>query len=152
MNNMNKLIGITIGVLIIMILIMVTPFVGDSIDSISFGDKTIESINVFVLDEGTTATHVTCAIYEESSKRLIADTEEQLITTDAWVVCTFGIPPTIATDKDYILVAFADGDISIPSDGMNYITDSGNTYNNFPSYIDYAGTEDSILSIYAVYE
>lgn len=152
MNNMSKLIGISIGALVLMVIIMIVPNIGDTIDSTTYGDQTVEAINVFVLAEGTTATHVTCAIYDEDTKRRIAVTEEQLITQDAWNVCSFSIPPKISTPDRYILVAFADGDIAIPADGTNYVTDSGNTYNSFPVYIDYAGTETSTMSIYAVYE
>lgn len=152
MNNMSKLIGISIGAIALMVIIMVIPYVGDTVDSATYGDQTVEAINVFVLAEGTTATHVTCAIYDEDTKRRIAVTEEQLITEDAWNVCSFTVPHKISTPDRYILVAFADGDIVIPADGTNYVTDSGNTYNSFPVYIDYAGTESSTLSIYAVYE
>jgi len=149
---MNKLIGISIGAIVLMVIIMVVPHIGDTIDSTTYGDHTVEAINVFVLDEGTTATHVTCAIYDEDTNRRIAVTEEQLITPDAWNVCSFSVPPNIGVPDRYILVAFADGDIAIPADGTNYVTDTGNTYDSFPVTIDYAGTETSIMSIYAVYQ
>lgn len=150
--SMNKLVGISIGAVALMVLIMIIPYVGDTTDQVTYGDRTIESINVFVLDDSTTATHVTCAIYDQNTEQLIAATEEQLVTGDAWNVCTFSIPPKIAMQQNYILVAFGDGDLVVPADGTNYITDTGETYNDFPTYIDYAGTEDSVMSIYAVYE
>jgi hypothetical protein len=151
-SNIQKLAGISISIIALMVIFYIVPYVGDSTDSITYGNRNVESISVFVLDEGTTATHVTCAIYDETTQRIIAQTEEQLITTDAWNVCSFSVPPKIDVPDQYILVAFADGDIAIPADGTNYISDTGNTYDAFPTVIDYAGTEDSVMSIYAIYE
>lgn len=152
MNNMLKLGGMAMGAIALVVIFMIIPFVGETTTQVAYGDQHVESISVFVLDEGTTATHVTCAIYDENTKRIIATTEEQLITPDAWNVCSFSVPPKVDVPNEYILVAFADSDIAIPADGTNYVTDTGETYDTFPTMIDYAGTEDSLMSIYAIYQ
>lgn len=151
-DNMTKLGIIAVGALVLTMIISIVPLLGDTIDSARDADRTVESISVFVLDEGTTATNIRCAIYDANNNRRIAVTEEQLITEDAWNVCSFTIPPKLDMRHDYILVAFADGNIAIPADGTNYVSDTGNTYDSFPTTIDYAGTETSMLSIYAIYE
>ena len=82
---------------------------------------------------------------------MIATTEEQLVTANEWNVCSFENNVNVEPGDDYILVAFGNGNLSVPTDGSNYIIDSGNTYDSFPTTIDYAGTETSELSIYALY-
>lgn len=151
MNGMNKYVVLSVVILTTAIVLSLTPMIGDRIEQSNPGFAEVESISVFVLDEGTDATLVTCAIYNADTNRIIGTTEEQLITGDAWNVCEFDNAITVDPANQYVLVAFANGNISIPSDGTNYVTDSGNTYDSFPTYIDYAGTETSQISIYAIY-
>ena len=141
-----------VSILVIVIMAAIIPQVGHITQAVAEDDRELESISVFILDEGTTATHVTCAIYDANTNRLIRTTEEQLITPDTWNVCSFEINPVISTPGEYVLVAFGDGDLSIPADGSNYVTDTGNTYATFPQYLDYDENADSQLSIYAIYK
>lgn len=151
MSDIIKLVGISLGVIALVAVVTIAPQILYTIDSANSGLSDIDTISVFILEEGTTATHVTCAIYNANTNRLMGITEEQLITTDAWNVCDFENNVNVNPGDEYILVAFADGDLAIPSDGTNYVTDPGNTYDAFPSTIDYAGTETSEMSIYAIY-
>jgi hypothetical protein len=148
---MDKLIGVTVGVLAIVLIFGIVPFLADTIEAGSYGDQTVESICVFILENDTTATHVTCAIYDTHTNRIIAQTEEQYITTNAWNVCEFSIPPKVEMNHNYVLTAFADGTINVPAESnTDYIQDTGNTYADFPTYIDYNG-ESTAMSIYAIY-
>lgn len=151
MSQMRKLLIVSILIFTVSVILSITPMIGDRMEQAKAGYGEVESITVFILDEGTTATTVKCGIYDANTNRLLRVTEEQLITTDAWNVCEFENNIDVKPGQDYILVAFANGDIAIPADGTNYVTDSGNTYDTFPTTIDYAGTETSMLSIYAIY-
>lgn len=146
--GLKKFLPSMIGVIIIMALMYVAPFVGETIGSTTHTYERIETVNVFFNDEGTDATKFTVAIYNEDDQ-LITDTAEGEILGDSWCSASFVTPVRIEDGKEYSFLVSANGDFSIPGNvESGYIEEGLSSYGNFPYTIDSTG-DTGKLSIFA---
>jgi len=149
--DINKtLIPFSILLIVLMSIMIVSPFLGDTLgDTLEFEEK-VDSVNVFFRDDGTTATVFEAALYDETDNLIVA-TAEGSILNDAWNTATFSYKPTIKNGHEYSIMVSANGDFSIPSDTeTGWIEETITGYGAFPDTIDSDG-DDAQLSIYASY-
>ncbi|AAM05966.1 hypothetical protein [Methanosarcina acetivorans] len=110
----------------------------------------VTGLAVFVNDDGTEATHVRGAIYNEAGY-MVATTPEYEIVGDSWNIMYFNRAQRISTsDSSYILAIQGDGTISVPTTGEDYIFEEA-TYGTFPGSLEDISCADD-LSIYALYQ
>ena len=148
MSDINKFLPYMIGLITIMILFYVAPFVGESIGGANNPTERIQTVNVFFNDEGTDATKFTVALYNDEDQ-LIKETEEGDILGDSWCTASFNIPVRIEHEDEYSFVVSANGDFSIPGNvETGYIEETFTGYGNFPYTIDSEGNTGK-LSIFA---
>lgn len=149
--DINKtLIPFSILLIVLMTIMIVSPFLGDMLgDTLEFEEK-VDNVNVFFKDGDTTATTFKAALYDETDNLIVATAEGDILT-DAWNTATFSYKPTIKNDHEYSIMVSANGDFSIPSDvSSGWIEESVTEYGSFPSTIDSSG-DTAQLSIYASY-
>ncbi len=145
----NKMIGPGVGLMIVTVLFVVAPYVGEQLSPSIQHSERIQTINVFFDDEGTTATVFKVAVYDESG-RLRKVTESGDILGDSWCQASFSVPVTINEGEKYSLLVSANGEFSIPGDSeTGYISEALASYGAFPGAITPSSTND--LSIYAEY-
>ena len=149
--DINKtLIPFSISLIVLMSIMIVSPFLGDTLgDTLEFEER-VDNVNVYFKDGYTTATVFEAALYDETDSLIVA-TAEGSILNDAWNTATFSHKPTIQNGHEYSIMVSANGDFSIPSDvSSGWIEETVTEYGAFPSTIDSSG-DTAQLSIYASY-
>ena len=149
--DINKtLIPFSILLIVLMSIMIVSPFLGDTLgDTLEFEEK-VDNVNVFFKDGDTTATVFEAALYDETDNLIVATTEGSILN-DAWNTATFSYKPTIKNGHEYSIMVSADGNFAIPSDvSSGWIEETVTEYGAFPDTIDSNG-DDAQLSIYASY-
>ena len=149
--DINKtLIPFSILLIVLMLIMIVSPFLGDTLgDTLEF-EEGVDNVNVFFKDGYTDATTFKAALYDETDDLIVA-TAEGAILNDAWNTATFSTKPTIKNGHEYSIMVSANGDFSIPSDvSSGWIEETVTEYGAFPDTIDSDGDEAQ-LSIYASY-
>lgn len=144
------IIPFTILVMVVMVVMYVIPYTGDSIGNTLEFEEKVGSVNVFFKDGETTATKFKAAIYDETDNYIMATAEGDILV-DAWNTATFSSPVTVKNGHEYSIMVSANGNFSIPSDvETGWIEESVTSYGSFPSTIDSTG-DTAQLSIYASY-
>lgn len=149
--DLNKtIIPFTILVMVVMVVMYITPYLGDHMgDEFEF-EEGVKSVNVFFKDGATDATKFKAAIYDATDDYILATSEGDILV-DSWNTATFSTPVTVKNGHEYSIVVSAEGNFSIPSDvSTGWIEESVTGYGAFPASIDSAG-DTAQLSIYASY-
>lgn len=150
MNIDKTIIPFSILAIILMAIMYITPYTGETLgNTMEFTEK-VDSVTVFFKDGDTTATKFKAALYDEEDKYIVATAEGDILV-DAWNTATFSTPVTVKNGHEYSIMVSANGDFSIPSNTeTGWIEESTSGYGAFQASIDSTG-DTAQLSIYASY-
>jgi len=144
--DMQKSMLYLIGVVTVMAVFTIVPYVGDMLGDSTDITERISSVNVFFNDEGTDATSFEVAVYNEEGRK-IGTTEAGEVLGDSWCVASFKSPVRVTHEEKITFLVSANGNFVIPGDETGIIEESISGYGAFPFSVSEKGTGS--LSIYA---
>ena len=144
--NMEKGMVYLIGVVTVMAIFTIVPYVGTMLGDSNSVTERIGSVNVFFNDVGTDATAFEVAVYNEEGRK-IGTTEAGEVLGDSWCTASFKTPVRVTHEEKITFLVSANGNFAIPGDETGIIEESISGYGAFPFSISEEGTGS--LSIYA---